>query len=633
MRDPILPFFTQPSVICSVPSFTSVPTFDAIYPIVCKAIKDARRIPCSNPASWKPAVQNRWDIEMTRLSKLLNDTMLDPTPVNLFNATFNLLTSPGIVLAPNFAELREPDHAYDADDATVADAVRKILKGQERKAMKILSSDGVASINPETINVLKQMHPQREHELKLPTTNLPQVQILPKDIADPLFLDAGDFSISKDVYGWAPWLLFPVRGVKGGFFDSFVNFACVLANKAGCFPQVCSTLLTAGALTPLNKDPEDERLRRQQAGLPPRLRPINSGTLVAKAVLRAVLLTPAAERAAERTAPFQLSLGVSRGIEKLIHTCRAAYESKWLVGRNDFSNGFNSMSRQKMLEAHRDLFPEGTDVFNFFYGSDSPVFMFDGNDVVTLNSSEGPRQGCTAGTHGFCIGLHPLLVKLHSIYPEFSLRVLTDDIIPLVPPPASNTNEDWQLTYARYADFLNDLEHFSFLMLGLKLNVEKAGLLLPVGAPLPSPEVRSKFPSGFDFQCEGFRVAGSPIGTDRFMHEFVDKKVRDAQLRIVAVKKVGLKSPRAAHRLLSCCVARLLSFLSTTVPPHIMFEKLRAFDEMIEQAFFEIICPAQVECSEERMQRARLKIRLQSPIGCRRQIKDRLHGGPLFHAA
>ena len=37
---------------------------------------------------------------------------------------------------------------------------------------------------------------------------------------------------------------------------------------------------------------------------------------------------------------------------------------------------------------------------------------------------------------------------------------------------------------------------------------------------------------------------------------------------------------------------------------------------MIEQAFCEIICPAQVEGSEERMQRARLKIRLQSPIGC-----------------
>lgn len=83
-------------------------------------------------------------------------------------------------------------------------------------------------------------------------------------------------------------------------------------------------------------------------------------------------------------------MGVSRGAEKLIHICRAAYENKWLVGKNDFANGFNSMSRQKMLDAHCSLFPEGTTVFNFFYGTDSPVFLFDANnDIITLQSSEG----------------------------------------------------------------------------------------------------------------------------------------------------------------------------------------------------------------------------------------------------
>ena len=139
-----------------------------------------------------------------------------------------------------------------------------------------------------------------------------------------------------------------------------MNYTCLLANKPKLFPQICSTLVTAGALTPLNKDSDEEGQKRHDLGLPPRLRPINSGTLVAKIVLKAVLATPVAERAHERTAPFQLSLGVSRGVEKLIHTCRAAYGSSWLVGRNDFTNGFNSMSRQKMLEAHCDLFPEGT---------------------------------------------------------------------------------------------------------------------------------------------------------------------------------------------------------------------------------------------------------------------------------
>ncbi len=37
-----------------------------------------------------------------------------------------------------------------------------------------------------------------------------------------------------------------------------------------------------------------------------------------------------------------------------------------VVGKNDFENAFNSLSRQKMLNTHCSLFPESTDVFNSF---------------------------------------------------------------------------------------------------------------------------------------------------------------------------------------------------------------------------------------------------------------------------
>ena len=95
-----------------------------------------------------------------------------------------------------------------------------------------------------------------------------------------------------------------------GFFSlvgvrKLVSFASFLANKAELFPTVCSTLLSAGALTPLNKVSEEERQQREDAALPPKLRPINSGSLLAKTGLKAVFATPAAERAAEKTAPFQ----------------------------------------------------------------------------------------------------------------------------------------------------------------------------------------------------------------------------------------------------------------------------------------------------------------------------------------
>ncbi len=158
---------------------------------------------------------------------------------------------------------------------------------------------------------------------------------------------------------------------------------------------LCALLLSGGALTPLHKLGVKERQLREETSLPPKLRPINSGSLIAKVVLSAVLASPAGQRAADRVAPFQLSMGTSRGVEKLIHICRAAHENRWLVGKNDFENAFNSLSRQKMLNTHCSLFPESTDVFNFFYGVDSPVFLLDDDLQLTiLYSKDGSRQGC-----------------------------------------------------------------------------------------------------------------------------------------------------------------------------------------------------------------------------------------------
>jgi len=305
------------------------------------------------------------------------------------------------------------------------------------------------------------------------------------------------------------------RGEKTGFFNSFVNFCCFLANNSSLFPSVCALLLSGGALTPLHKLSADERKLREDTFLPPKLRPINSGSLIAKTVLSAVIRSPAGQRAAERVAPFQLSLGVSRGVEKLVHICRAAHESKWLVGKNDYENGFNSLSRQKMLDNHSALFPESTDIFNFFYGVDSPIFVIDDNMQITvLTSTEGSRQGCSAGTEGFCLAIHPVLTRLQQLYPDFEFRVLTDDLVPLVPPPPSDSFDDWQSLYIRYASCLTHIRDISLELAGLSLNAAKGALLLPKGAPVPAPGVRALFPVGFEFRQDGFRIAGSPVGTD-----------------------------------------------------------------------------------------------------------------------
>jgi hypothetical protein len=86
------------------------------------------------------------------------------------------------------------------------------------------------------------------------------------------------------------------------------------------------------------------------------------------------------------------------------------------------------------------MFPEATNVFNFFYGVDSPVYVLDDSlNLTILRSEEGSRQGCTAGTEAFCFAIHPVVAQMQLRYPEFEFRILTDDVVPLQPPPLLDT--------------------------------------------------------------------------------------------------------------------------------------------------------------------------------------------------
>lgn len=596
----------------SIPTFSSLPSFDALLPLLSEVIISARRIPSSPLASWKENIRNEWSRELTRLSVLLDSAIQNPTPLNLFNTILHLLAAPGAILGTRF---KAPTITHNS--TPVHSALNKVIRGQERKAFRLLCSNGVAEINRTTVEEIRKLHPDRKEDLKLPSTQVPQLAIDRHALAKKLFNDTSDQNKSKDGYGWAPWLFHSCRAEKKGFFNSFVDFTCSIANQSHLFPPICALLLSGGSLTPLHKLSTAEQKEREDGGLPPKLRPINSGSLISKLVLSSVLTSPAAKRAAERVAPFQLSLGTSRGVEKLIHICRAAHHSRHLVGKNDFENGFNSLSRQRMLLNHSTLFPESTSIFNFFYGVDAPVFLIDSNgEIIVLWSKQGSRQGCSIGTEGFCLGIHPVLQELQKRYPDFEFRLITDDLVPIVPPPVVESNEAWQALYRRYADCLKDIKDLSFSLAGLNLNNDKGALLLPDGAPLPSRSTRARFPVNFDFRQDGMRIVGSPVGTDHYVNEFVGQKVDEALVKLNPLLLLGKKSPQAAHRLLTSCATKLMSFLAATVPPILLLPHLARFDDTVELTFFQVISQSTIVCSRERMQRAALKASLPSPIGC-----------------
>ena len=145
--------------------------------------------------------------------------------------------------------------------------------------------------------------------------------------------------------------------------------------------------------------------------------------------------------------------------------------------------------------------------------------------------------------------------------------------------------------------------------------MDKCGLLLPPSAPAPNAEVKAMFPSMFDFRSDGFRIAGSPIGTTEFISKFVESKLFECIRKLEAIKQIGYRSARAAHRLMTTCVIKLMGFLSATVPPNFMMPVLRTFDEHVETTFLHLLAPSGFECSQERMDRAKLKASLPSPHG------------------
>ena len=192
--------------------------------------------------------------------------------------------------------------------------------------------------------------------------------------------------------------------------------------------------------------------------------------------------------------------------------------------------------------------------------------------------------------------------------------MITDDLVPIAPPPAAESDEAWQLLYCRYADCLRDIKELSFSLTGLRLNNDKGALLLPDGAPLPSCSTRARFPANFDFRQDGMRIVGSPVGTDQYVNEFVGKKVDEALVKISPLLLLGKKSPQGAHRLLTSCVTKLMSFLAATVPPLLLLPHLARFDDAVELAFFQVISQSAIVCSKDRI--PALKASLPSPVGC-----------------
>ena len=151
------------------------------------------------------------------------------------------------------------------------------------------------------------------------------------------------------------------------------------------------------------------------------IRPITVGSTFHRLVAKVASWAVKSEMSA-LLAPYQLGFGVKGGVEAAIHAARCYLQHLTpgqAVIKLDFKNTFNSVRRDKMLDAVLDLAPRIFQFVHSAYSMSSSLFWGD----RILHSMEGVQQEDPLGPLLFCLAIHRIQVRLSS---ELKLLYLDD---------------------------------------------------------------------------------------------------------------------------------------------------------------------------------------------------------------
>ena len=186
-------------------------------------------------------------------------------------------------------------------------------------------------------------------------------------------------------------------------------------------------------------------------------------------------------------APHQLGFSIAAGAEAAIHAGRVYLDhlppDKALI-KVDFKNAFNSIRRDKLLEAVKTYIPDLLPYVHSAHSSPSILLW----DDVQLSSAEGIQQGDPLGPMPFCLGIHNLVSSLSS---ELNVFYLDDGTIG--------------------GDLRGLQEDLARKSLGLVLNISKSEVISHNTSSVSS--LLSSLPDLQFIAIEHAQLLGSPLGS------------------------------------------------------------------------------------------------------------------------
>ena len=350
--DPTLYFSTRPPVQL-IPTITyhTVPTLDTLLPhlleSVTKIASHSFSVGFTRGTSFTLWKQLRRDIVVS-----LQRAVDDPSPLNIFQATVDLLLGP--------ARLFDHSKTFErktsiGPPARLQQVLKKLKNGHVSKAFAILTGNGAAQHTTDQLDRTELMFPPPSRPLRFLPSDITLDHRDPSSITSQftkllLSEDPG----TGDVFGWNP-VLFSDPSASADFIPAVTAFLTgfVCWNHA---PLVCSQLFGTGSLISLFKNSQAER-DHQPGVTPPPVRPICSPSLFGKMMDRSVLQLPETKEVMASLKPIQIGLTTSRGVQALAAVSLGALHRGFCVGKGDFSAAFQEIDRDAILNTLADKHP------------------------------------------------------------------------------------------------------------------------------------------------------------------------------------------------------------------------------------------------------------------------------------
>ena len=293
------------------------------------------------------------------------------------------------------------------DEDAAKRASIKLDCGDIRGAVRCLCSDEtMAEHGPATLQLLMDKHPPAPLDRRnSPVSTDPPLSITSKDVLKAVKSFTPGSAGGPD--GLRPQHLADMVGPQGGTLLDALTELMSLILSGGVPDEVRPTFFGATLFAFAKKD----------GGV----RPIAVG-LSLRRLASKIANSKALDLCSSLLAPRQLGVGIKGGAEALAHAARRfLYSMKVdeVFVKLDFSNAFNSIRRDAVLEATAQFAPALVPYVLSSYGSSSNLWF--GKDLIA--SDEGLQQGDPLGPLLFCLSVHNIVSAINS---EFVSGYLDD---------------------------------------------------------------------------------------------------------------------------------------------------------------------------------------------------------------